>query len=242
MTHTSGPREVASNNYKRKTSISIFRSFPRSGDVRESRGQFWQHVPGNEYLAANPLYVPGLQTILLDAARDEDELGKRKYTPLQVDRDVFTSLPHEILLLVVNFLDASDLQNLRLASKAFTTLPNSVWQRLVREEMPWLWEAWCDSEVHIPSFWTTVTAYDLLFFRAERERYLAQVSDVCVPASKAVEYLLPFPKEGPQPLKLPRNYQLAPGLHADQAKLEPSQGATESPADLGRCGTDSRAY
>lgn len=45
--------------------------FPRSEDVHKSRDQFWQHLPGKEYLAANPLYVPGLPAFLLNAAQVE---------------------------------------------------------------------------------------------------------------------------------------------------------------------------
>lgn len=69
-----------------------FRRFPRSRDVRKGQDQFWQHVPGKEYLTGNPLYAPGLQAILLDAARNEDEEWKINYTPLQVDPDVFPTL------------------------------------------------------------------------------------------------------------------------------------------------------
>lgn len=197
-------------------SYEDFHSFPRSGDVLEGQEQFWQHVPGKEYLAANPLYVPGLRTILLNAGRNEEELTrnrieesklpKRNHTSLQVGHDdVFASMIPEIRLLLVSFLDASDLNNLRMASKAFTRLPNSVWRRLVQEEMPWLWESWHSSEeVHVPSFWTTVTANDLMLFKEERERYSAQLNDVYSPTSKAVDFLLPFPKEVPNQLKLPR--------------------------------------
>lgn len=184
-------------------SFTDLHSFPWSDDVVEGQEQFWLHVPGKEYLAANPLYVPGFQALLLDAARSEDEQSQRNCSPAQVDKDVFASLPQEIRLLIVGFLDVRDLQNVRLASKAFTTLPNSVWRRLVHEEMPWLWEAWCDSDAHVPSFWTTVTASELAFVKEERERYLAQLRDEYTPASQAVEFLLPFPQEGPRPLTLP---------------------------------------
>jgi hypothetical protein len=191
-------------------------SYPRSGDVLEGQEQFWRHVPGKEYLAANPLYVPGLRTILLNAGRNEEDLShgrmegsefpKRNHTSLQVGHDdVFASIPLEIRLLVISFLDASDLNNLSIASKVFTRLPDSVWRRLFREEMPWLWESWYNSEeVHVPSFWTTVTANDLMLLKEERERYSTQLNDVFTPTSKAVDFLLPFPKEVPNQLTQPR--------------------------------------
>lgn len=187
-----------------------------SGDVFEGQDQWWQHVPGKEYLAANPLYVPGLETFLLDAGKKAEDLSHDKMevsefpnkndTSLQVGHvDVFASMPPEIRLLFLSFLDASDLTNLRIASKTFTRLPNSVWRRLVREEMPWLWESWSNSEqVHVPSSWTTVTASDLLYFKEVRERYSEYLSDVETPTSEAVNFLLPFPKEVPSQLRLPR--------------------------------------
>jgi hypothetical protein len=116
--------------------------------------------------------------------------------------DVFSSMPPEIRLLLVSFLGASDLNNLRIASKAFTSLPNSVWRRLVREEMPWLWES--SEEVHVPSLWTAVTANDLKLFIEARKHYSAQLKDVYTPISEAVDFLLPFPKAVPNQLQLPR--------------------------------------
>jgi hypothetical protein len=197
-------------------SYEDFHSFPWSGDVFEGQDQWWQHVPGKEYLAANPLYVPGLETFLLNAGRKEEDLSSgemeesefsnKSHTSLQIGHDdVFASLPPEIRLLLVSLLDASDLTNLRIASRTFTKLPNSVWRRLVQEEMPWLWESWSDGEEdHVPSFWTTVTANDLLFFKEVRERYSTQLSDGSTPTSEAVNSLLPFPKEVPSQLRLPR--------------------------------------
>jgi hypothetical protein len=137
---------------------------------------------------------------------EESEFSNKNHTSLQIGHDdVFASLPPEIRLLLVSLLDASDLTNLRIASRTFTKLPNSVWRRLVQEEMPWLWESWSDGEEdHVPSFWTTVTANDLLFFKEVRERYSAQLSDVSTPTSEAVNSLLPFPKEVPSQLRLPR--------------------------------------
>jgi hypothetical protein len=193
-----------------------FRKFPRSEDVRKSRKQFWQHLPGKEYLAANPLYVPGLPSLLLNAANEEENLShdgiegsqvsKRTHALLQVGHDdVFASMPPEICLLLVSFLHAGDLNNLRIASKVFTRLPNTVWWQLVQEEMPWLWESCPDSnEVHFPSFWTAVTANSLKLFKEERKRYSAQLRDVHTPTSEAVDFLLPFPKEVPDQLQLPR--------------------------------------
>ncbi|KAF3389074.1 hypothetical protein F1880_003721, partial [Penicillium rolfsii] len=196
-------------------SYEDFHSFPWSGDVFEGQDQWWEHVPGREYLAANPLYVPGLETFLLDAGKLDEvpshdkmelsELASENHTSMHIGHDdVFASMPPEIRLLIVSFLDARDFANLRMASRAFSRIPNSVWRRLVHEEMPWLWEAWSEGEnVHVPSFWTTVTANDLLFFKEVRERYSAHLNHGDLPISEAVNFLLPFQKEAPNQVRLP---------------------------------------
>jgi hypothetical protein len=87
-----------------ESSNKDFYGFPWSGDVIEGQRQWWEHFPGKEYLAATPLYVPGLRPILLNAGRNEEdlshdrieesELPKRNQTPLQVvHNDVFASMP-----------------------------------------------------------------------------------------------------------------------------------------------------
>ncbi|KAJ5979985.1 hypothetical protein N7481_007283 [Penicillium waksmanii] len=235
-------------------SYSDFRKFPRSEDVRKSRDQFWQHLPGKEYLAANPLYVPGLPTILLNAAKKEEDLShggieesellKRPHASLLIGRDdVFDSMPLEICLLIVSFLNGSDLNSLRIVSKTFTRLPNSVWHQLVREEMPWLWES-CDDgkEVHVPSFWTAVTKSSLKLFKEEREHYSLLLEDVYTPTSEVVDFLLPFPKEVPNQLQLSRRNTNWHGVYTQIKKSWSSlRGATESTADLERCERDYQA-
>jgi hypothetical protein len=60
--------------------------------------------------------------------------------------------------MITGFLVSIHITSLRAASRAFTHFPNSVWYRLIREEMPWLWEAWDEFErKHIPQIWTTVS-------------------------------------------------------------------------------------
>lgn len=192
-----------------------FHNFPRSGDVFEGQDQFWQHVPGREYLVANPLYVPALPTILLNAAKVKKESYPRTMGDLEllkshrvsssaVQNDVFTFMPPEICLLITSYLNASDITNLRIASKVFTKLPNSVWLRLIREEMPWLWESHHDGVVHKPSIWTAVTANDLKVLRSERELYSEILGGDDTSTREMVDFLLPFPKEVPGQLILPR--------------------------------------
>lgn len=188
-----------------------FRNFPRAGDVFAAQDQFWRHEPGAEYLAANPLYVPGLPTLLTGANEETVKDGTGIFlcrgdlewpqlinnTPAvrqTVQKDLLASLPLDIRLYIVDFLGSVDTTNLRIASKSFTKLPNSVWYRFVREEMPWLWEAWDEAEsLHIPSPWTTVTANEVAFLNKTRKQYSRVLSDEYMPTDKIVDYLLPLP-------------------------------------------------
>lgn len=155
--------------------------------------------------------MPGLDTFLLDAAGigEEAESSHDATEDLNSSQagsaDPFVSMLPEMRLLIVSYLKADDINNLRIASRAFTTLPNSVWWRLVREEMPWLWESESESEeVHRPSFWTTVTANDLLFLKQERERYSSLLSENEASYKEMVEFLLPLQKKTPNQLRLPK--------------------------------------
>ncbi|KAL4981699.1 hypothetical protein BDW68DRAFT_75775 [Aspergillus falconensis] len=183
-----------------------FHEFPRIADVIEAQEQFWRHVPGREYLAANPLYVPGLPALLRAAAEPEGKMDYQK-APASSSSSLtsrIASLPLEIRLHILDFLDPADIMRLRAASKAFTQLPNSVWYRLVREEMPWLWEAWGDSEIdHTPSPWSTMTANEVKFLNKARKRYLKVLSDEPAILDGTVEYLLPCPNLGADSVNLP---------------------------------------
>jgi hypothetical protein len=193
-----------------------FHNFPRAGDVFEAQEQFWCHNPGKEYLAANPLYVPGLSLLLAGAQEKDDfilnsgdlessQLVTNIPAPSQSQIDLLTSLPLEIRLLVVGYLGPVDITSLRMTSKAWAELPNNVWYRLVREEMPWLWEAWDESEAsHVPSPWTTVTANEVKSLYKERKYYSRVLGDEYTPPDKIVDYLLPLPRVVGDQVKLSR--------------------------------------
>lgn len=105
-----------------------FYSFPRSGEVSSAQEQFWCHNPGSEYLAANPLYVPGLLSLL--ARVGEHNIDKVpeiiRPTALEDSHTGLASLPLDIRLLIVGFLESGDITNLRITSRAFAQSPNSV--------------------------------------------------------------------------------------------------------------------
>ncbi|RAK74662.1 F-box protein [Aspergillus fijiensis CBS 313.89] len=194
-------------------SYEEFHEFPRAGDVLESQEQWWDHKPGREYLAANPLYVPGLPALLAEATSEEVEVevntasfensARTHPDPRVVDH--LSSLPLDLRLHIINFLDAADITRLRAASRAFTHLPNGVWYRLVRDEMPWLWEAWDNSEIeHTPSWWTTVNANEVKFVNDTRNHYAKVLGVKPTDQDDLVDYLVPWPVVVPEQVRLER--------------------------------------
>ncbi|KAL4996659.1 hypothetical protein BDV10DRAFT_171576 [Aspergillus recurvatus] len=188
-------------------SFEAFHEFPRIADVFEAQEQFWRHIPGQEYLAANPLYVPGLPALLRASAEQEGTMDYEK-VPASLPSSLtnrIASLPLDIRLHIIGFLGPTDIMRLRATAKAFKQLPNGVWYRLVREEMPWLWEAWDGSELnHTPSPWTMMTANEVKFLNETRKSYLQVLSDGTTVLDGAVEYLLPCTSLGAESVNLPK--------------------------------------
>ena len=63
------------------------------------------------------------------------------------------------MLGVLDLLDMEDIQNLRLVSRSLRYPPQTIWCRMLREDMPWLFEAWdaWNFPEHIPSRWAFTT-------------------------------------------------------------------------------------
>ena len=132
----------------------FFDRFPREPGVRDGSAQFWWHVPGFEYLAANPVEIPGLPSLLelpayisrvvfgakyadAEKPRDRHDAG----LPTSTATDPFQKLSAELNTIIIAYLSSKDIANLRLAAPAFRQLPNILFKRLLLEDMPWFWEA-----------------------------------------------------------------------------------------------------
>ncbi|KAJ5749162.1 uncharacterized protein N7511_010858 [Penicillium nucicola] len=200
-----------------------FLKFPRAKEVRRAQDQWWDHEPGSEYLVANPLYVPGLPELLISAVNGESsdkhfggrqkdrssEATRARSRPSQHRRvNLLSSMPLEIRLMIIDFLGSDDVTRLRAASRTFTNLPSSVWYRLTREEMPWLWEAWDESEcTHSPQIWTRVSTAQVKSILKSRKLLSNVLSADYMKykaAEKAAEYWLPMPCDMPNQVDLPR--------------------------------------
>lgn len=122
-------------------------SFPHHEAVKESREQEWHHQPGYGWLAANPVLVPGLTTVLRLA------VSCNKFSLNDDAEDPFSKFPREIADAILDLVDPVDVAALRLAGLA-RFLAIESWYGLLREDMPWLWEVW---DTALPSFWATST-------------------------------------------------------------------------------------
>lgn len=148
-----------------------FRGFPREDAVEEAQQQWWEHRAGDEYLVANPCFVPGLEEILTTsqfdegAFRSEREFAFPDMVEIWKGHDPFLRLPNELRIMIALESGSKDIANLRLVSRAFRQLPQSLFMELTLREMPWLYEAVTDEPL---SFWASTTAKEM---RDKSRRY-----------------------------------------------------------------------
>jgi hypothetical protein len=152
--------------------------------LRRGSGQWWQHVPGDEYLAANPVLVPALPAIFRNAAemdplfdiqasafeRTAQDGSLTAHTHAQADP--FDIFPHELITILLSYLPPRDIATLRLTSRAFLHLPISFFRDLLRREMPFLWEI---REATPPSLWAIHTAASMQECAIRPARLAAQL-------------------------------------------------------------------
>ncbi|KAG5757634.1 hypothetical protein H9Q72_014223 [Fusarium xylarioides] len=147
--------------------------------VKRARQMHWVHHAGDEFLAANPCFIPALQDILdsVQNARSSDDICADAAAAVN-STDVFSKFPQEIKLEILLRLDSWDIANLRLLSRTFRHLPQSLFYHLTVRELPWLYEAWSSDPL---SFFATTTAaeqrrlgkplYDIQVELCKRRRY-----------------------------------------------------------------------
>ncbi|KAL9563836.1 hypothetical protein ACKAV7_012008 [Fusarium commune] len=142
-----------------------FNEFPRHHAVKRGQQQWWEHIKGDEFLAANPCFVPGLESMLDSTQRsgeahteEDSEITPTAVSQTPAPTDSFSCLPSEIRFHILSQLSFSDIANLRLASRVFLRLPKSLFYHLTLRNMPWLYEAWSPLPM---SFWATTTPSEL---------------------------------------------------------------------------------
>lgn len=140
--------------------LHFMEQFPRHEAVHRGRQKQWRHIAGDEWLAANPCFVPDLEPILSSVqTRCSARLGMQS---VENDEprvaDCFAPLPTELRMGILSHLSGRDVASTCLASRAFRRLPQTFFRKLLLRDMPWLWEAWCPLPL---SFWATTTRSEL---------------------------------------------------------------------------------
>ena len=168
----------------RRREANISRDHLRHPAVKRAKSQEWKHVPGDEFLAANPVLVPALPAILCDSFEEDPNFNVQDnafeqdglvFSRRRSDNtDPFLTLSNDIITLLLGFFGSREVANLRLSSRAFRNLPISLFRRLLVEEMPWLWEAWDDAP---PSMWTVHTAASIQECNIWPQRVAKQLKD-----------------------------------------------------------------
>lgn len=118
--------------------------YPRFADFEERKdvtlvGQQWyRHVRGTEYLAANPIDIPELRDLLESQRQQSSDVVFEPLVASKSAKDPFQALSPELRALLLELLASSEVANLRLSSKAFSQLPQTYFKHLTRQEMPWI--------------------------------------------------------------------------------------------------------
>lgn len=158
-------------------------NFPRDPAVYRGLDQEWIHNEGDEFLAANPVFVPALEPILRSAIHVHPSFSPQggafvvprtalDTSSLVPSLDPFLKLPRELTDNIVEHLSPHEIANLRLSSRAFRQLRISLWYNLLRKEMPWLWEVWSDEK---PSYWASVSITDIIAEKYVRPKFEAEL-------------------------------------------------------------------
>ncbi|KAH7007386.1 hypothetical protein EDB80DRAFT_457265 [Ilyonectria destructans] len=125
----------------------------RDQDVGKAFGKEWTHYTEDEYLAANPIFIPGFRemcetTISSDEGFNVQQSAfkpRRRSQEPSSSNDPFLSLPSRLIPKIASYLTNDEISALRLSSHAFEQLPISLWHQLLVDEFPFIYEAWCDN-------------------------------------------------------------------------------------------------
>ena len=128
----------------------------RDEDIRAAAQDQWQCLPGAEYLAANPIFIPAFRRICESAVANDDDAdfdpednafpNRERTSPRAPVHDPFQCLPMELVLKILDYLESLDIAILRLSSHRFEKLPISLWRQLLMREMPFVFEVWTPEE------------------------------------------------------------------------------------------------
>ncbi|KAF5672658.1 pisatin demethylase cytochrome P450 [Fusarium circinatum] len=106
-------------------------------ELQRARTQWdypWLHTPGDEWLVANPVEIPGISRVLESCVK---ELCLKGYVQQTTG---FLALPSEIIQHTLSFLDIPDVDSAAKTCRAIFKLAQLIFRESVLRSMPWLWE------------------------------------------------------------------------------------------------------
>lgn len=117
-----------------------FQDFEDRPDVSLVGEQWYHAVPGTEYLATNPTESSEVEALIESCTKPASDVVFSQLSSSESARDPFQALSAELCMMLLDTLDRHDVANLRLCSQTFSQLPQTYFKRLIRDEMPWVWE------------------------------------------------------------------------------------------------------
>ncbi|RKL37278.1 hypothetical protein BFJ72_g7934 [Fusarium proliferatum] len=106
-------------------------------ELQRARTQWdfpWLHIPGDEWLVANPVEIPGISRVLESCMEDLEIRRHNQHTT------EFLALPSEVIQHTLSYLDITDVDNAAKTCRAIFTLVQPIFRESVLRDMPWLWE------------------------------------------------------------------------------------------------------
>ena len=154
-----------------------FDGFPQPSDLGIVLQDEYECHPGTEYLAADPMNIPGLDELIKAGTEGRvSDIAIHLPRESSQSQNVFSTLPIELRRLLAESLPRKSLANLRIASATFTELPQSYFHHLVKTEMPWVWEIedLPANEVNWYGLWCKLSAADGGSYEDEKKRVWAR--------------------------------------------------------------------
>ncbi|KAF7561316.1 hypothetical protein G7046_g2816 [Stylonectria norvegica] len=176
---------------------------PRDPASTDGSDQYWMHLSGDEFVAANPCFIPRLPALLLSVQHSggperRPQCFVSQVSPIkEASSDPFLGVSSKIRTLILLELGSKDIANLQLVSRAFLELPQSLFYSLTVRETPWIWETW-DKTAY--SFWATTTGKAMeeepIRRALQSDRYDYAMGVFMESERRAFEHRIPNPDEG----------------------------------------------
>jgi len=155
----------------------------RCKDVQEGiMSPNWVHHQDATYLAANPIFIPGLASFIVSCTETDPSFSPYS-SPFPASHahgranatDPWLRMNADVILNILLHLGSDDALNLRLVSRTFAHIPVVHWRRLLAEEAPWLYEAF-SPDAKLLNRWAGFVATEVHEQRRQLLRHRAELA------------------------------------------------------------------